>query len=417
MKRLIYIISILSFFLASCSEDISLTSGISFLTPQPEIYEETAIFRIIGQPFESPDSIKVPVTLGGSAIKGTDYEVSAEYFTLTKESLMDSIVVYTKALGTGRSVSLSLQIPEGFVSGKYSVSEFNLQNKYGLLNFETSKAFITDTTNFALIVTDSTLKAKVLSKETNIGFSVNKEKSTAVEGVDFKVITQDNVCIPAGSSYTSFAIAPLKTNFSDGKDKVVLNVHSDYRFDEGLFAELEITMIRPELQILEGTWYMDSVVTDSLYFQNIWGDECSGYELLPEFYASNMFGVSFLGAIFESSFIYGLERFFVGTSIMSLGEEKEIIDVNGQPKTVQMVSLNNTNRYFSKTESSEDTESYIGVYLYKDEESMKDIMELYILDHTSKTFMPELESAGRYGSEKPVAAEPGLYFCATFTRL
>ena len=42
---------------------------------------------------------------------------------------------------------------------------------------------------------------------------------------------------------------------------------------------------------------------------------------------------------------------------------------------------------------------------------------LYILDHTSKTFMPELETGNKYGTEKPVAAEPGLYFCTTFARL
>ena len=44
------------------------------------------------------------------------------------------------------------------------------------------------------------------------------------------------------------------------------------------------------------------------------------------------------------------------------------------------------------------------------------MMELYVLDHTSKSFMPELETGNRYGTEKPVAAEPGLYFCATFEK-
>ena len=66
---------------------------------------------------------------------------------------------------------------------------------------------------------------------------------------------------------------------------------------------------------------------------------------------------------------------------------------------------------------SEDTQSYIGIYLFKDDESQKDMMELYVLDHTSRTFMPELEAGQTYGAQKPVAAEPGKYFCATFARL
>ena len=414
MKRILAVLIIISVFLVSCAEEITLTPGISFITPEPEIYEETAIFRVIGQPFTAVDSIQIPVTIGGTAQKGVDYEISAEYFTLTQESLIDSIVVYTKTLGTGKSMSLSLQIPEGFVSGKHLISEFTLQDKYGLLNFESAKAFITDTTNFAIIVTDTTAKAKALSKETPVSFSINKEKSTAVEGVDFTLIKEENVCIPAGSSYTTFSIAPLKTDFSDGKDKIVLNVHPDERFEMGFFGEMEVSIIRPELQTLQGSWSMDSVVTDSLYFENIWGTECTEYSQVPEVFASNMFTISFLGALFSPSFYYGLENYFIGTSIMSLGEEKVIIGVDGQPKVVQLVALDNTNRYFSATERSEDSVSYVGISLYKDEEGQRDMMELYILDHTSKCFMPELETGNKYGTEKPVAAEPGLYYCATF---
>ena len=182
----------------------------------------------------------------------------------------------------------------------------------------------------------------------------------------------------------------------------------------GFFGEMEVSIIRPELQALEGKWSMDSVVTDSLYFENIWGTGCTGYSQVPELNAANSFNISFLGALFSPSFVYGLENYFIDISVMSLGEEMEIIDANGQSKTVQLVALDKTNRYFSVTELSEDTVSYVGIYLYKDEETEADMMELYILDHTSKSFMPELEAGNKYGTEKPVAAEPGLYFCATF---
>lgn len=417
MKKLISVLIILSGFLASCSKEAGLTPGISFLTSEPEIYEETAIFRIIAQPFTSVDSLKIPFVLGGTAQRGVDYEISADHFMLSKDALTDYVVVTAKALGTNKTVSLDLQIPEGFVAGKYQSSEFKLQDKYGFLTFESAKAFITDTTNFAIVVIDSIGKAKALSAEAEFNFSVNKEKSTAVEGVDFKLITQDVISIPAGYSYTAFAIAPLKSNFGDGKDKIVLDLFADERFDAGIFAQMEVTMLRPELKALEGSWCMDGISTDAAYFENIWGSECTGYDLVPELNSSNLFGVSFLGAVFTPSFKSGLEQYFIGQSIMTMGPEMEIVDINGEVKTVQLVGLDKTNRFFSSEKISEDTVSYVGIYLYKDAQDQKDMMELYILDHTSKTFMPELETGNKYGTEKPVAAELGLYFCTTFARL
>ena len=102
---------------------------------------------------------------------------------------------------------------------------------------------------------------------------------------------------------------------------------------------------------------------------------------------------------------------------MSMGQTMEIVDINGSSKTVQLISLDKTNRYFSSDQISEDSNSFIGIYLYTDTETQQDKMELYILDHTSRSFMPELETGNIYRSEKPVAVDPGLYLCITFARL
>lgn len=417
MNRFISAVILSLTLLSSCSEDIFLTPGISFLTPSPEVYEETAIFRIIGQPFTSADSLKIPVTLGGTAQKGTDYEISSEYFTLSKESLMDSIVVTTKTLGTGKTVSLSLEIPEGFTAGKYPASEFMLQDKYGLLSFETSKSFVADSTSLAIVLTDTTGNSKVLSKPASVEFKVNTEKSTAVLGEDFRLANADNLMIAAGTGYASFGIVPLKAEVNENKNKVVLNLHSDARFDTGEFAEIELTLVSPELKALEGNWVMESILTDSLYFESFWGESCTGYSLVPEKYTSNLVGISFIGATFRPSFVYGLEKYFIGNSLMSIGQKMELVDIDGNSKTVQLISLDNTNRYFTPDQISEDSNSYVGIYLYTDPETQSSMMELYILDHTSRSFMPELEAGNIYRSEKPVAVDPGLYLCTTFARL
>ena len=246
MKRIISALIIATALMMSCTEDVELKSGVSFLTPEPEIYEETAIFQIIAQPFTSVNSLRIPVTLGGTAQKGTNFEISSEYFTLSKDSLLDTIVVSTKVLGTGKTLSLSLNIPEGFTAGRHVESGFKLQDKYGYLTFEYPEAAISDTTRFAVAVTDSTARAKVLSRKTPVSISVNKERSTAVEGVDFELLGEDTMNIEAGSYYASFTVVPLKTVFDDGKDKIVLSLSETEKFNVGLYPDVEITIVATE---------------------------------------------------------------------------------------------------------------------------------------------------------------------------
>lgn len=415
MKRIIsaIIISLLS---VACSKEVSLTPGISFLTPNPEVYEEYAIFRVISQPFSSADSLVVPITVSGTAQQGTDYEISANQIVLSKESLMDSIVVYTKQLGTGRTVNLSLQIPDGFVSGKYTTSELMLQDKYGYLTFESSKSFIADTASYIISLCDSTGMAKALTTEAPISFAVNTEKSTAVEGVDFKFVGPSNLNITPGTGYTNFALVPLGTSPREGKDKIVLNLTADKRFDTGEFDELEITIVRPELKSLEGYWLMTSLNTEPLYFLGIWGDECTCYDMLPQFNQSDMMEFSLHMATFSPLFLSEIKNYFTGVSDINLGPRMDITDLDGNIKSVQLFSFDKTNRYFSATEISEDSVSYVGIYPYTDNETQEEMMEFYILDHTSKSFMPELEAGNKYGADKPVATEPGLYLSATFKK-
>ena len=419
MKRIIYALILASVFMASCSDEVTLTPGISFLTPGPEVLEETAIFRVIGQPFSSIDSLTIPVVFGGTAERGVDYEASADHFTFKGENLTDSIVIFTKKLGTGRKVSLSLQIPEGFTAGKYAMSEFKLQDNFGYLSFESARGFIADTTSYAIAISDSTGKAKVLSKKATFSFSVNTEKSTAVEGEDFQILGPSELELAAGKSYTEFLIAPIGDSPKEGKDKIVLNITSDEKFAAGKFAEMELNILRSDLSVLDGRWQIDTLLTDSLHFESIWGTQCTGYDLLPKFSGSDRFDIYFLNGLFDPAFRSGLKQYFTGDSNIVFGEEMEITDLDGKAKTVQLISLDKTNRYFSSEESSEDTLSYVGIYLYKEviDEIEEDMMEFYFLDHTSKSFMPELESSGAYGPEKPVAVDPKLYLCATFRRI
>lgn len=418
MKRALSAIIISAAMLAACSEDITFTPGISFLTPDPEILEETAIFRVIGQSFSSADSVRIPVVFGGTAEAGSDYEASADHFVFSSESPTDSIVISTKRLGTEKTVSLTLQIPDGFVAGKYPSSEFKLQGKYGKLSFGSQRGYIADTTKYTVSLSDSTGAARVLSRNSLISFAVDKEKSTAVEGTDFEFIGGSSIEIAGGGSSAEFTIAPIAGALQKGRDKIVLKVESDDKFDTGMFPELELGILKPEFNVLDGNWKIDTLVTDSPFFEQIWGEQCTGYELVPKFSSSDSFEISFEDASFQPAFRSGLKNFFNGDSQLSFGDEVQITDTEGNPKRLQMLSLDKTNRYFSETEVSEDSLSFVGVHLMKvtEEETEIDMMEFYFIDHTSKSFMPELESGTKYGSEKPVATEHGTYLMATFRK-
>lgn len=416
MKRISSAVIISVLLLAACSDNIPFTPGISFLTPAPEMTEETAIFRVIGQPFSSADSVKVPVVFGGDAERGTDYVASADQFVFTSDSPTDSIVISTRQLGTGKTLVLSLQIPEGFVAGKYIESGFKLQDKYGQLTFDADKGYIADTTEYKVTLKDASGATRALSRNTPLRLEVNQEKSTAVEGEDFGFVGSSELMIAGGSSSASFRIAPAGTSPREGKDKIVLNVIADDRFDTGVFPELELNLIDRELKALEGGWSVDTLVTDSLFFEQIWGAQCSEYSLVPEFNSSDSFQIDFLGCGFTPYFRSGLKNFFTGKSCFTFGGKKDITDTEGNPKQLLLLSLDHTNRYFSETEVSEDSVSFVGIHLTKEPETENDMMEFHFIDHTSKNFMPELESGMKYGSEKPVATEPGTYLMATFRK-
>ena len=86
---------------------------------------------------------------------------------------------------------------------------------------------------------------------------------------------------------------------------------------------------------------------------------------------------------------------------------------DGTTGDVQTFLIGNTNRYFSEDLMSEDDKSYIGLRLL---EGPTDTLSLYVIDYTSKSFMPELEAENKYAPEKPVAASPGLFINLRFTR-
>ena len=107
------------------------------------------------------------------------------------------------------------------------------------------------------------------------------------------------------------------------------------------------------------------------------------------------------------------KNYFSGRSDLRKGNHINLDLGEGNSAELQTFWLDNTNRYFSEEQESEDKKSLIGLRFFPDG---TDSLDLYIIDYVSRSFMPELEAEGKYAPEKPVAASPGQFLNLTFKK-
>ncbi len=396
--------------LASCQDEISLNPAASLFSARPEMTDTTATFRLaVANVTDSTQAISFPVTFGGTAERGTDYTVSADAFVFGGESPVESIVVTALKLGTEKTVSMAVHLPEGFEGGKYLTSEFTLHDKLAYISFANDYRMLTDSTDIVFNVTDKNGKSKAIKDSMEVFLCINSEKSTAAEGNDFIFSDSTRFVIRAGQSSGALELKSLIPEPAEGMDKIVLNMEFGEDFGAGEIQEIEIDLLDPKWESLSATWVTDSLITDSLYMADYWKDECTGYDLLPEFDEDDSFDINLDDLSFSPDFNSAFKYFFAKKSSIRKGRLIDITQTDGQPAKIQTFILDNTNRYFSKEESSEDKESFIGLRLIPGEGEEDTLLDLYVIDHTSRSFMPELEAGGKYATEKPVAASPGLY--------
>ena len=83
-----------------------------------------------------------------------------------------------------------------------------------------------------------------------------------------------------------------------------------------------------------------------------------------------------------------------------------------QQVTLQLLLLNNVNRFFSPAEKSEDKEAYLGVRNIVDESTGEVLLDVYIIDHNSKSFLQSVSDYA-YMPYKPTA--DNIYSYINFT--
>lgn len=411
--RLLTLIAITGIF-SACSKDIALEPAVSLFAPQPEIYEETAIFRLASMAVDTTSEHTFPVTFGGSAERGSDYTVSGDRFVLGGSNPVDSIVVTTLRLGTDKTVSLIVEVPEGIGSGKYLTSGFTIQDKLAYFSFPTSYSMVTDSVEVEFNAYDRKGKTKSLSRETMVTLSVDAERSTAVEGEDFVFADSAHFVITQSKSAGKLKLKSLKPHPDEGRDKVVLNLGFDEKYGAGTECQIEIDLLDTLWSTLNGEWKMDTLVTDTTYMRKYWNESYTGMNLMPKYNKSDAMTFDLKSASLNPKLRSGFKNYFLGKSIMKKAGSIDLDLGNGETASLQTFLIDNTNRDFSEASKSEDKESYIGMRILEGEEA--DTLDLYVIDYMSTSFLPELVTEGKYAPEKPVAASPGLFLNLTFTK-
>ncbi len=415
MKRVLYIIFAAAAAWA-CSEEYLGTPAMSLYSEAPEVLEETAIFRLAV--INMPDSTerRFPVTFGGTAEMGVDYEVSSDEFVYGGETPVDSIVVTTLKFGTGKTVSLSVEVPENMESGMFLTSGFTLQGNPAYIGFDQGYKLMTDSTYVRFTLTDEEGKDKALGIEAAVTIAVDPVKSTAVEGEDFELPEGLHLTIAPGSKEGKLKIKKLKAKPDAGRDKIVLSMSHAEKFGKGAVRELEINLLDTLWKNLDGKWQIDTLVTDTTYMMAFWGEKCTGYDLLPVYKSTDAVKIDIEKAQFDPSFASDFDLYFTGKSVLKKDSVMNLDLGGGRTAELQTFMLDNTNRYFDRKEISEDKESLVGMRLIEGLEDGPDTLDFYVIDYVSKSFMPELDTLKLYAPEKPVAASPGQFLNITFVK-
>ena len=430
----------------ACTEEEALPA-VSFESALPVLADGQATFSIAVSNYTGAEAVTVPVSLGGDAVEGEDYTISAKEFVIGGASPVTEITVTTLKFETGKKVSLTLNAPAGWTLGNYPTSECEMSSKLGWVSFVGKKGGLSSKGDFKIGLYDEEGRSLRLGSEYEITVAVDTENSTAVEGTHFKFSGEKKVTIALGESEGVLSLEMLGDAVVADHDKIVLTLDPGEKFNLGETGKITITMLGSEWSRLDGEWKIAQMHTGKAWAEQFWSTMLSGYEHIPV-YDTNadddvlvdtnaddklVFDVDALTLTpyFESSF----KNYFIGVSnITPAGEYGLILNgangnwnpnhpVWGGPLMTPAISLDSTNRYFSATEMSEDKESIICYAVAKDGDD--DILYIYLIDCESKTFFPEFwnpETLGFtvFGEEKPVLLYSGysdIYMIASFKKV
>lgn len=396
MRKFLFALLAAPLLFGACSDDNDdSTPTLSFAKPVLALStgSVTLDLQVSGVDLSSLASpVTVPVAFSGTAVKGSEYSVSAEQFILGGNNQSLSITVtaldnYDEA----KEIVATLGSVADFIPGKNATAKISLGVKGKIMySFSVKSMTMGETGSVQLDLYTATGAKYTAEQDIVIPIEI-AEGSTAVENTNFTFEGAKQLVVAQGKS--SGAITLKAGTLETGKDKVVLKtgLENNKGFVRGQYNEITVTIFGSYFSKLEGTWKMSVEGNyDPMEYANLNGSS-SEYDkptfdadmaALPAYNAKDrlIFTEEGLTTSLEST----LKNFFRENSGISKGEEIIVREGMGTKVPLQLILLDNVNRYFSATEQSEDTEAYIGIN-FKDGDSNK--MKIYFVDYNSKSFL------------------------------
>ena len=406
---------------------------VSFETASPLLSDDgVATFRIVSD-YKGQDAVTIPVKFSSTngAVAGTDYTVSAEAFVLGGAQPLTQISVTPLVYGSKKDVSAEIVIPEGFKAGKFTKSSFVISEKLGYVSFSMSKSIMTDNIEVGISVFNDKGHEQKVSVDTEFEVKVNTEKSTAVEGTHFKFTNGKSVKVEKGKSSTAVKIEFIGEDADAEHNLLVLELveNPKYAFGDKISTKVEIS--GPTWKVFGGKWVIKEIVDKQEDFITGWDNAEETMEGYPKFNKDDAFTIDFNSGTFTPDFKSSLKNYFVGESKFTTcgqpkwyGEQRDYNIKLGMSRPSFMayvIELDNVNRYFSETETSESKLAYLGLALDSEDSNL---LHVLVVDHEARTFLKNAITnwyGGDYnimynGGQRPTANQSSVGFELTFTK-
>lgn len=412
-KTLPFLLMLLTVVFSACSNDDDDAFKVSFENAEYSLTNGSIEVRITAQNVPAA-STEIPVTFGGTAVMDEDYTVSTTKYVVGGSDAVQVITVTAKNNFTeDKTITMNLS---GAKTGKNATATIALGVQDKRLYSFSQKAYVLGK---ELNVEFNLLNAKdgsayVADRDIEIEFGIDEELTTAEGGVNFEFETT-KATIAKGSNTCTVKL--YGEELTEGKNIIVIKplVTEAEGFVAGAFPTATITIVGSYASDLLGTWTMKEMTTDKAYFEGTWSGMLTEEQLagLPEYNKDDTFTFSGDGSgdgyKLTTSLKSTLKNYFNESSDFTIDKEATYKYGMGDKRTMQLLKLNNVNRYFSATETSTDKEAYIGVRNVTDEETGETLLEVYIIDYNSKSFFyPDFDEWYMYSDEKPTATMSGV---------
>lgn len=269
MKRIISMLACAALVVCSCQKEqkpsVSFESG-NYVMGADEVLTVKATVS------DAPAAdLTVEFIASGSAVKGADYELSAESFTIKAgETTGEITITPLNNLASDLNINLTLTIPAGFEAGKYTSALIALGSKEkASYSFAKKEVKLVDEVEIVLnLIGETSTNNFAAGGQISLPFVI---ESTAVAGTDYEVKGGATAFVfEKGQKSASITLKSLVANPEGVKDIVVKldeeAIAATYgeRFSRGVIASTKAIITKGLIfSDLEGKWaYASAPILD-----------------------------------------------------------------------------------------------------------------------------------------------------------